>query len=248
MNRVEPLSAFSPRQREILALTERNGFVTIESLAEEFGVSAQTIRRDIIALADAGRLQRFHGGAGVTGQAETLRLDHGQKEQLSVEEKLRVAQAAAACVPDGASLFLDVGTTVEMAAKALNARPGFRVFTNSMRAALAFDPSRHDVNVIGRRVAGRDGSLVGEETMLALQGLRLDYALIGCSAVDAEGRVMDYDLSKIAVKKVAMQAARKSLLLATPSKFGRSALSTIAMLSDFAQVIDGSQDLAAEAG
>ena len=214
MNRVEPLSAFSPRQREILALTERNGFVTIESLAEEFGVSAQTIRRDIIALADAGRLQRFHGGAGVTGQTETLRLDHGQKEQLSVEDKARVAQTAAACVPDGASLFLDVGTTVEMAAKALNARPGFRVFTNSMRAALAFDPSRHDVNVIGRRVAGRDGSLVGEETMLALQGLRLDYALIGCSAVDAEGRVMDFDLSKIAVKKVAMQAARKSLLLA----------------------------------
>ena len=59
---------------------------------------------------------------------------------------------------------------------------------------------------------------------------------------------MDYDLSKIAVKKKAMQAARKSLLLATPCKFGRSALSTIAMLSDFAQVIDGSQDLAAEAG
>ncbi|MHC5656198.1 DeoR/GlpR family DNA-binding transcription regulator [Stappia sp.] len=245
MNRGAPHSTLSARQRKILSLTEQNGFVTIESLAEEFGVSAQTIRRDIIALADAGRLQRFHGGAGPT---ETLRLDHGQKEQLSVEDKVQVAQTAAALVPDGASVFLDVGTTVEMAAKALNARAGFRVFTNSMRAALAFDPSRHDVNVLGRRVAGRDGSLVGEEIMLALQGLRLDYALIGCSAVDGEGRVMDFDLSKIAVKKAAMQAAEKSLLLAASSKFGRSALSTIAMLSDFDMVVDSGRELEAGTG
>jgi DeoR family glycerol-3-phosphate regulon repressor len=245
MNRGAPHSTLSARQRKILSLTEQNGFVTIESLAEEFGVSAQTIRRDIIALADAGRLQRFHGGAGPT---ETLRLDHGQKEQLSVEDKVQVAQTAAALVPDGASVFLDVGTTVEMAAKALNARAGFRVFTNSMRAALAFDPSRHDVNVLGRRVAGRDGSLVGEEIMLALQGLRLDYTLIGCSAVDGEGRVMDFDLSKIAVKKAAMQAAEKSLLLAASSKFGRSALSTIAMLSDFDMVVDSGRELEAGTG
>lgn len=230
---------FSERQQRILDLTEANGFVTIESLAEAFGVSAQTIRRDIIALAEAGRLQRFHGGAGPSGPVETLRLDHGQKERIGVEDKRLVAEAAAARIPDGASLYLDVGTTVEMTARAVSGREGLRVFTNSMRAALAFDPARHDVNVIGRRVAGKDGSLVGEETIVALQGLRLDFALIGCSAIDADGRVMDFNLSKIAVKKAAMAAAGRRLLLAQPDKFGRTALSTIAMVGEFDEIIDG---------
>lgn len=240
--------ALSDRQRQILSMTERFGFVTIESLAEEFGVSAQTVRRDIIALAEAGRLQRFHGGAGAIGASETLRLDHGHKKQLSVEDKRQVADQAAALVPDGASLFLDVGTTLEMTAEALNARSGFRIFTNSMRAALAFDPARHDINILGRRVAGRDGSLVGEEIMVALQGLHVDYALIACSGVDDEGRVMDFDLSKIAVKQAAMGAAKTRFLLATPSKFGRTALSTIAMLGDFDRVVGGPTEAVARNG
>ncbi|WP_428645619.1 DeoR/GlpR family DNA-binding transcription regulator [Roseibium sp.] len=231
------------RQNEILTRAETSGFVTIEGLAEEFGVSAQTIRRDIIHLSEAGLLQRFHGGAGVgggtIGSSETVRLDHEHKLGIAVDDKLRVAEAAVALLPNGASVFFDVGTTSEMTASALNRRPGFRIFTNSMRVALAFDPAQHDVNVLGRKVEGRDGSLVGEEIMLSLAALRVDYALIGCSAVDHEGRVMDFDLSKIAVKKAAMNAATQKFLIATPSKFGRTALSVFAELSDFDAVIDG---------
>lgn len=230
------------RQNEILIRAESSGFVTIEGLAEEFGVSAQTVRRDIIFLSEAGLLQRFHGGAGAIGGNESIRLDHHHKLSVAIDDKARVAEAAMKLVPEGATLFLDVGTTIEAAATALNRRPGFRIFTNSMRAALAFDPAHHDVNVLGRKVEGRDGSLVGEEIMLSLAALRVDYALIACSAIDNDGRVMDFDLSKIAVKKAAMNAAGKKLLLATPSKFGRSALSAFADLSDFDAVIDGRAD------
>jgi DeoR family glycerol-3-phosphate regulon repressor len=227
------------RQSEILARTEASGFVTIESLAEEFGVSAQTVRRDIIFLSEAGLLQRFHGGAGVIGNSETLRLDHDHKLNIAVDDKARVAEAAVDLLPDHATVFLDVGTTLEMTATVLNRRRGFRIFTNSMRAALALDPTHHDVNVLGRKVEGRDGSLVGEEIMLSLAALRVDFALIACSAIDNDGRVMDFDLSKIAVKKAAMTAAAKKYLLATPSKFGRTALSAFVDLTDFDEVIDG---------
>ncbi|MBN9670049.1 DeoR/GlpR family DNA-binding transcription regulator [Roseibium aggregatum] len=242
MNNLAPTSTFTDRQARIIALTEQQGFVTIERLAEEFGVSAQTVRRDIIALAEAGRLQRFHGGAGAIGDTETLRLDHSQKERLGVEGKLAVAREAGALIPDGASLYLDVGTTIEYTARQLNARSGLKVFTNSLRTALSFDPKRHDVTVLGGRVAGKDGSLVGEEIVAMLNGLRLDYALIACSAIDERGRVMDFDMSKIAVKKAAMAAARESMLLATPSKFGRTALSTLAMTDDFARILTGAGD------
>lgn len=240
MNRLARTPTFTDRQNRIIALTERQGFVTIERLAEEFGVSAQTVRRDIIALAEAGRLQRFHGGAGPIGDTETVRLDHSHKERVSVEDKLAVARQAAALIPDGASLYLDVGTTVEYTAAQLNARNGLKIFTNSMRTALTFDPKRHDITVLGGRMAGKDGSLVGEEIVVMLNGLRLDYALIACSAIDDRGRVMDFDMSKIAVKKAAMSAAEQNFLLATPSKFGRTALSTLAMLDDFSNVVTGS--------
>ncbi|WP_116085471.1 DeoR/GlpR family DNA-binding transcription regulator [Tropicimonas sp. IMCC34011] len=243
MTRNARRSRLNRRQTEILARVESLGFVTIESMAEEFDVSAQTVRRDIILLSDAGLLQRFHGGAGIgsggIGATETVRLDHEHKRGVAIDEKQRVAEMAADLLPEGASLFVDVGTTCEITAIALNRRPGFRIFTNSMRVALAFDPAAHDVNVLGRKVEGRDGSLVGEEIMLSLAALRVDCALIGCSAVDVDGRVMDFDLSKIAVKKAAMNAATRKFLIATPSKFGRTALSAFADVSDFDAVIDG---------
>jgi DeoR family glycerol-3-phosphate regulon repressor len=221
------------RQALIVERVARTGFVTIEGLAEEFGLSAQTIRRDIIRLSQTGRLQRFHGGAGV---AEAARLDHKTKRNIAQAEKKAVGRAAAALVPDGAALYLDVGTTIEACAEELASRPGFRIFTNSMRAAMMFDPAEHDVRVLGGRMAGRDGSLVGEGVVLELQGIRLDVALIACSAVDDAGRVMDFDLSKIAVKRAALAAAGRSILVATASKFGRTALATIAHLDRFDQV------------
>ncbi|MEM0934391.1 MAG: DeoR/GlpR family DNA-binding transcription regulator [Pseudomonadota bacterium] len=226
----------SQRQSVILDRVAQSGFVTIDALAAEFGVSAQTVRRDIIALTRAGRLQRFHGGAGPAIAAEAARLDHRAKAKLSGPEKRAVGRRAAAAVPDGASIFLDVGTTIEACAAELARRPGFCVFTNSMRAAMAFDPSAHQVHVLGGRLTGRDGSLTGDDVIARLREIQLDVALIACSAIDARDRVMDFDLSKIAAKRAAMAASRRSYLLATRSKFGRTALASIAPLDRFQRV------------
>lgn len=235
------------RQTAILEKVARNGYVTIEALAVAFGVSAQTVRRDIIALSASGRLQRFHGGAGPAGdarsvapKAEAARLDWGAKREIGRPEKAIVGRKAAAHVPDRAALYLDVGTTIEACARELARRPGFIVFTNSTRAAMAFDPSAHEVHVLGGRMAGRDGSLVGEDIIRRLEALRLDVAIIACSAIDRDGLVMDYDLSKIAVKRAAMAAAQTSLLVATSTKFDRKALGVIGTLDGFdAVVTDG---------
>lgn len=226
----------SLRQRAIIEQVQTSGFVTIEALAAQFDVSAQTVRRDIILLADLGYLQRFHGGAGPVGDRGAARLDYGVKRTLARAEKRRVGRLAAAAIPDGASLFLDVGTTVEACAEELAKRPGFRIFTNSIRTAMVFDPAHHAVQVLGGRLCGQDGSLVGEEVVRRLAGLTLDVALVACSAIDTTGRVMDFDLSKIEIKQTAMGAARAAFLLATRSKYGRTALATVAPLSRFERV------------
>ncbi|MEL6204870.1 MAG: DeoR/GlpR family DNA-binding transcription regulator [Pseudomonadota bacterium] len=232
----ETSQPLTDRQAAIVELVARNGYVTIERLAALFDVSTQTVRRDIIALDQSGRLQRFHGGAGPVG-SESARLDYRAKRELGLSEKVAVGREAAALISTGATLYLDVGTTIETCARELARRPGFVVFTNSMPAAACFDPGEHQVFVLGGRMAGRDGSLVGDEVVDRLGDTPLDYAMIGCSAIDDAGRVMDFDLAKIAVKRAAMRAATTSVLLATRSKFNRSALATIAALDAFDAVV-----------
>lgn len=232
------LGNLTDRQSAILALIESNGFVTIENLAGTFEVSAQSVRRDIIALDKAGLVQRFHGGAGSNGAGdETLRLGHERKRLIAIEAKARIARKVYERVPDGAAIFLDVGTTVEAAAEILNGRENLQVFTNNVRAALCFDPTRHNVQILGGRLSGQDGSLTGADTVLALSALRLDIALIGCSGIEADRCVMDFDPAKIAIKQTAMRVSKSAYLLAAREKYDRTARAEVALLNEFVETV-----------
>ncbi|MDP2700394.1 DeoR/GlpR family DNA-binding transcription regulator [Thalassospira sp.] len=229
--------SLSERQQEVLAQIEAKGFITLEALADMFSVSMQTVRRDVIAMHEAGLIERFHGGAGVKGGVSVDRLDHGQKRMIGLGEKRSIAERVAGLVPDGAFVYLDVGTTMETVAEVLALKPALYVVTNSLHVAAAFDPARHDVRILPGRVSGPDGSVTGEETVLALRAFRPDFALVSCSAIEPGGGVMDFDPGKIAVKRMAMSVARKSYLLAITDKFGRTARVEIAETADFSGII-----------
>jgi DeoR family glycerol-3-phosphate regulon repressor len=225
----------APRQAALLRLVGEQGFGTVEGLARRFGVSTQTIRRDIIALTARGLLQRFHGGAGPAG---AVRLGHAEKAERHRDAKQRIGAAVAAEIGAGAAVFLDVGTTAEAVASALAGRGDLRVFTNNMQAALRLaGPEDPPVRVLGGTLRGADGSLVGGEAVLALTGLSLDVAVIACSGFDAAGAPSDFDVEKIAMKRAAIAAARRVLLVADASKFGRVALERIAPPRAFAALV-----------
>lgn len=227
----------SGRQTAILAEICDKGFVTLEALAETFGVSMQTVRRDVIAMQGAGLIERFHGGAGIKAPGPDGRIDHLSKRLVARDEKYAIAVRAAALIPEGALVYLDVGTTIEAAAAQLAQKDAMSIVTNSLRAALLFEPSRHDVTLLPGRIAGIDGSLTGPDTVSTLARLRPDFALIGCSGVEPAGAVMDFDAGKIAIKRMALEVAGQTFLLATADKFGRSARAEIASLDRFDQVI-----------
>ncbi|MTI15953.1 DeoR/GlpR transcriptional regulator [Rhodobacteraceae bacterium RKSG542] len=235
-------SQLNERQRGIVADVTANGFATIENLADSFGVSAQTIRRDIIALDKLGLLQRFHGGAGIGTDPNAVRLGHSVRQHIASDDKITIGNKAAAIIPEGSTVFMDVGTTVEAAAQCLAEKEGLTIFTNSTRVASFFDPYSTQVYVLGGRLAGGDGSLVGESVVNAIAKYRFDYALIGCQGIEPEGAVMDFDLAKIAVKKAAIKRSRFSMLLANEKKFGRSALCQVATLEDFAYVVTNREE------
>ncbi|WP_042698442.1 DeoR/GlpR family DNA-binding transcription regulator [Azospirillum sp. B506] len=240
----DPEQSLPLRQREILTLIRDRGFVTIEALADHFAVSDQTIRRDIIRLDGVGLLQRFHGGAGVRDQS--VRLGYVEKQAIAPQGKERIAAAVAALVPEGASVFLDVGTTVEAVARALRGKRRLHVFTNSLSAGslLAGRPGI-DVFVTGGVVHGADGSLVGDAVIATLERCRLDLAVIGISGFDEDGAPMDFDMQKIGIKRVAMAAARRSVAVADAGKFARSAIVRIAPAGDFGLLVTDSPPPAA---
>ncbi|GGK45571.1 DeoR/GlpR family DNA-binding transcription regulator [Salinarimonas ramus] len=227
----------STRQREILALVEARGFVTIEDLARLFDVSAQTIRRDIIRLDERGLLQRFHGGAGLSEQRRRPAYDEKKGVRLAAKE--RIGLRATRDVPTGAAIFLDVGTTLEAAAHALASRADCRVFTSSLAVAAILGASTGgpEVRVLGGTLRGPDGSLVGAEALEALSRLRLDVALVGCSGFDADGAPLDFDPDKVAVKRLAVERARAAYVLADATKFAREALVRVAPAQAFAGLV-----------
>jgi DeoR family glycerol-3-phosphate regulon repressor len=231
------LEGLNERQAALLALVRQRGYATVEWLAEQFEVSAQTVRRDIILLDQRGMLQRFHGGAAAADKA-VVRLGYAEKQELAVEAKLAIGTAAARLVPEGASVFIDVGTTAEAVARALAGHAALRVFTNSLAAARQL-AGRDGIEVVvaGGSLRGRDGSLVGDSVTASLRELRLDIAFIGLSGWDDDGAPMDFDIDKIAVKRTALARARSAIAICDGSKFDRQAIVRIAPPEQFARLI-----------
>jgi DeoR family transcriptional regulator, glycerol-3-phosphate regulon repressor len=221
----------TPRQSDILDRARSEGRVMVEGLAEAFGVTVQTIRRDLSELCDARLLDRIHGGAvlpsGVTN------IGYEDRRRLNADAKEAIARACAAEIPDGASLFLNIGTTTEAVARALQGHSGLMVVTNNMNAAqiLAGNPSC-EVVLTGGALRRADGGLVGDLAVQTIRAFKVDVAVIGASALDADGDLLDFDIQEVRVAHAILQQARQAILVADQGKLTRAAPVRIASLSD----------------
>lgn len=227
------------RQADILRIAQAEGRVVVEDLAARLGVTVQTVRRDLAELAAAGRLMRVHGGAiPASGVAN---IAYAERRRLNAEAKAAIGRRAAAEVPDEAALFLGIGTTCEAVARALAGRRGLLVVTNNLAvAAILAETGGAEVVVTGGVLRQADAGLVGEMAAEALRGFRPDLAVIGISAVAADGSLLDYDLREAAVSRAALAMARRRLLVADAAKFARTAPVRVAGLADIdALVTDG---------
>jgi DeoR family glycerol-3-phosphate regulon repressor len=210
------------RHARILELARRTGSVSVEALASALEVTPQTIRRDLNQLARQAMLSRVHGGAVVTSGVDNL--DREARRQVAAEAKAAIGTAAAALVPDGASLFINIGTTTEAIARALVQHRHLLVVTNNLNVAdiLGGVPTV-EVVVVGGRVRASDRAVVGALAMDFLRGFKLDYALIGASAIDEEGTLLDFDMDEVRVSQTIIEQARTVILATDQTKFGRPA-------------------------
>lgn len=148
------------RHPEILEIARRDGKVTVDGLATHFGVTLQTIRRDLTDLAEAGRLERVHGGAVLP--SGTRNIGYEERRTLNPGAKAAIARACAARIPDNCSLFLNIGTSTEAVAQELLHHDNLMVVTNNMNVAniLVANPNC-EIVVTGGHLRRADGGLVG---------------------------------------------------------------------------------------
>lgn len=189
------------RHQEIVNLVQQHGYVSTEDLVEQFKVSPQTIRRDLNELADENKIRRHHGGATIP--LSSVNTAYTTRKVMQLNEKDTIAEALAKHIPDGATLFIDIGTTPESVAKALvKNHKDLRVVTNNINVAMIL-MANPDFKVIlaGGEVRNRDGGIVGEATLDFIKQFRLDFGILGISGIDYDGSLLDFDYHEVRVKK-----------------------------------------------
>ena len=221
---------FSARQVDIIELAKSEGKVSVDDLAQRFSVTAQTIRKDLNDLCEARALTRIHGGAIFPSSTENVKYE--ARRSIAAIEKQAIGRAAADIIPGKSSLFINIGTTTEAVGEALVDHQELMVITNNINVANRLRIfSGIEVVIAGGVVRGTDGGIVGEAAVDFIRQFKVDYAVIGVSAIDKDGALLDYDFREVKVAQAIIANARHVILVSDSSKFDRTAPVRIGHLS-----------------
>ena len=224
------------RQDLILQAIRQYGAVEVDVLATEYDVTTQTIRKDLAAICDRGLAVRTHGGARRTVSVS----NHGYEARRAQNsaEKEAIARTTAELIPNNCSVFLNIGTTTEQVAHALGGHKGLVVISNNVNIISSFIGSNvRELILVGGAVRQDDGAIVGEVAVEFIGRYKADYAIIGTSALDEDGAVLDFDAREVAVSRAILRNARTNILVTDSSKFQRSAPVRICDIGDLDYVI-----------
>ncbi|MEJ1088735.1 DeoR/GlpR family DNA-binding transcription regulator [Microbacterium sp. Mu-80] len=226
------------RRASIEAEIKSSGEVTVQKLAEEFGVSASTIRRDLNELSRQGRLQRVRGG----GSIDPDPAPYHQIESSHAESKCQIGRATAAMVQDGEVIILDIGTTVAQVAIHLRNRR-VTVITASLAVVDALrDSQETELIVLGGVLRSSYLSLVGALTESALSQIAADVAILGASGIADNGNVLDSTGIEVPVKRAIMRAADRNILVLAEDKFPGTGLLAVCGADSIDTVVTSRRD------
>ncbi|WP_068311067.1 DeoR/GlpR family DNA-binding transcription regulator [Polycladidibacter hongkongensis] len=212
----------SERQHSILNLIKAQGFIGIDALAQNFGLTTQTIRRDVNRLSSLGLLRRVHGG--VEPAVTPHNIAYSARRILQRRAKSRIAQRVAAAIPNGSSLAFSIGTTPTMVASALEQHEGLRVYTNNLNVATeALKNPTTAVTIAGGQLRHGDMDILGLKAEDFFDRYKVDIGIFGVAGVDGDGTLLDFHEEEVAARQAILRNCRKSFLVVDSSKFGRQA-------------------------
>ena len=224
------------RQETILNIIRDDGKTDVDSLASAFGVTVQTVRRDLGELCDRGLATRTHGGA--RRLVSTASASYQDRRQTNSPAKQAIAEHAATLIPNHCSVILNIGTTTEQVARAMTAHEGLMVLSNNINVIQIFATSKlRELVIIGGAVRPDDGAIIGSDAVAFIEQYKVDYAVIGCSAIDADGSILDFDSREVAVARTILNNARTKILVADHSKFSVTAPVRICDVADLDYIV-----------
>jgi DeoR family glycerol-3-phosphate regulon repressor len=225
------------RQARVLDVIEREGEVTVDALAADFGVSAETVRRDLALLAESGAVLKVHGGA------RRMRLyaegTFDQRMDEAAAEKAEIARKVAKVVAPRDTCFIDTGSTTLACAHALSEIDELTVVTNSVRIAqvMARGHGKARVHLIGGQFAADNGETVGPDAVEQIGRFHADYAIIGVAALDSSAGPSAANFDEASVARAMCANARKIIVVAHAGKFGRQAAHRICRFEDIDMLV-----------
>jgi DeoR family transcriptional regulator of aga operon len=229
------------RRRAVLDLINHEGRVLVKDLAQRFGTSQVTIRKDLEVLHSQGAIYRTHGGALPVRTGARLDPSLREKEKLHRKEKLRIGAAAARLVQEGQSVVLDSGTTTTMIARKLRELRNLTVITNAVNIAAELAGTAVEVILTGGILRENSFSLVGPLAEETLRRLSADVLFLGVDGFDVHFGLTTPNLLEAKVNRVMIEIARRTIVVCDSSKFGRRSLSLIAPPSAVHQTITDSR-------
>ena len=230
------MESLSERQNTILALAREHGRVDVEELSTAFKVSPQTIRKDLNELCDRQLLQRVHGGAIVGSGIENV--SYEARRLLAPGAKKAIGKKAAELIPDNSSLLINIGTTTEQVAHALAGHRGLLIITNNINAVeIMKNFLGVELIIAGGQVRRSDGGIVGDAAVDFINQFKADYAVIGVSAIDADGSLLDYDFREVRVAQAIIRNARHIILVTDAMKLERNAPIRIGHISQIDTIV-----------
>ena len=238
--RLEVLIHALERRQRIVELTRESGRVSVLDLAAQLQVAQETVRRDLAELEVQGLITRVHGGALPADRIE-FEGDVGSRRARNPEEKARIARRAVEEIHDAETVFLDEGSTAGYVAKALNPSHHLTVVTASVPVVLsAHAHPLITVLLLGGTVRSRSIAASGELTSRMLSDLVIDVAFLGTNGISIKHGLTCPDLSVAAVKRAAISAARRVVLLTDSTKFGLNSFASFGTINDLDVIVTGS--------
>lgn len=220
------------RQAEIANRARAAGRVEVAELADSFEVTAETIRRDLTTLEQAGQLRRVHGGA-IVADPRGFEPALAVRESEHMAEKELIAKAALAELPTQGAIALDAGSTTHRLAQRIPADRELTVVTNGLPIALSLATRPNlTVHLIGGRVRSRTLATVDDSAIEFLNSVYVDVAFLGTNGISVERGLTTPDRAEAAVKKALVKSARRTIVLADSSKFQGDHFAHFADLAD----------------
>lgn len=206
------------RRDELVQMVQASGYISVNNASKALDVSAETIRKDIIALDKAGLLQRSRGGALPVSEVHESPLT--QKINTARKEKGIIAEYVASMIPAGSSVILDAGSTTYEIAVRLARLSGFTIFTNSVSAISVLSQSDNEVFVLGGHVRKNSQALVGPWPSSQLLTVHADIGLVGVDGLGSPTGPTINSYEEVAVKRSIINATNRCILPADAHKFG----------------------------